>query len=182
MNALTLVHNAIKAYLPKGGVAIDATAGRGYDTAFLCELVGENGSVTAFDVQKDAIDSTRDLLDSKGLSARLILDSHANMANYFEKESVDCIVFNLGYLPKGDHSVFTHFESTKQAVESGLELLKRGGLMTVSVYYGGDSGYEEKDALLPWLKTIDDEKYQVLATFFYNWKKDPPIPFFIIKN
>ena len=36
MNALTLVHNAIKAYLPKGGVAIDATAGRGYDTAFLC--------------------------------------------------------------------------------------------------------------------------------------------------
>ena len=54
--------------------------------------------------------------------------------------------------------------------------------MTVSVYYGGDSGYEEKDALLPWLKTLDDEKYQVLATFFYNWKKDPPIPFFIIKN
>ena len=104
------------------------------------------------------------------------------MANYFEKESVDCIVFNLGYRPKGDHSVFTHFESTKQAVESGLELLKRGGLMTVSVYYGGDSGYEEKDALLPWLKTLDDEKYQVLATFFYNWKKDPPIPFFIIKN
>ena len=120
MNALTLVHNAIKAYLPKGGVAIDATAGRGYDTAFLCELVGEKGSVTAFDVQKDAIDSTRDLLDSKGLSARLILDSHANMANYFEKESVDCIVFNLGYLPKGDHSVFTHFESAKQAVEGWL--------------------------------------------------------------
>ena len=41
---------------------------------------------------------------------------------------------------------------------------------------------EEKDALLPWLKTLDDEKYQVLATFFYNWKKDPPIPIFIIKN
>lgn len=86
-------------------------------------------------------------------------------------------MFNLGYLPKGDHSVFTHFESTKQAVESGLELLKRGGLMTVSVYYGGDSGYEEKDALLPWLKTLDDEKYQVLATFFYNWKKTRPFRF-----
>ena len=182
MNALTLVHNAINAYVKKGGVCIDTTAGRGYDTAFLCELVGKDGSVTAFDVQREALDSTRELLESKGFSARLILDSHANMANYFDKESVDCIVFNLGYLPKGDHSVFTHFESTKQAIESGLELLKKGGLMTVSVYYGGDSGYEEKDALLPWLKTLDDEKYQVLATFFYNWKKDPPIPVLIIKN
>lgn len=41
MNALTLVHNAIKAYVSEGGVCIDATAGRGYDTAFLCELVGK---------------------------------------------------------------------------------------------------------------------------------------------
>ena len=69
-----------------------------------------------------------------------------------------------------------------EAIEKGLDLLKRGGLMCVSVYYGGDSGYEEKDALLPFLKSLDDEKYQVLATFFYNWKKDPPIPIFIIKN
>lgn len=182
MNALTLVHNAIKAYVGEGGVCIDATAGRGYDTAFLCELVGKDGSVTAFDVQQDAIDSTKNLLESKGLCARLVLDSHANMANYFDEESVDCIVFNLGYLPKGDHSVYTHFESTKAAIEAGLTLLKRGGLMCVSVYYGGDSGYEEKDALLPWLKTLDDEKYQVLATFFFNWKKDPPIPILIIKN
>lgn len=29
MNALTLVHNAIKAYVGEGGVCIDATAGRG---------------------------------------------------------------------------------------------------------------------------------------------------------
>ena len=53
--------------------------------------------------------------------------------------------------------------------------------MCVSIYYGGDSGYEEKDALLPWLKTLDDSKYQVLATFFHNWKKDPPIPVVIFK-
>ena len=132
MNALTLVHNAIKAYVGEGGVCIDATAGRGYDTAFLCELVGKDGSVTAFDVQQDAIDSTKNLLESKGLCARLVLDSHANMAKYFEDESVDCIVFNLGYLPKGDHSVYTHFESTKAAIEAGLKILKRGGLMTVS--------------------------------------------------
>lgn len=182
MNALTIVHETIKRFVRDGDVCIDATAGRGYDTAFLCELVGKNGKVIAMDIQQDAVDSTNALLESKGLCAQVVLDSHANMAKYTEKDSVRCIVFNLGYLPKGNHGIYTHFESTKQAIESGLELLEKGGLMCVSVYYGGDSGYEEKDALLPWLKTLDDEKYQVLATFFYNWKKDPPIPIFIIKN
>ncbi len=182
MNALTIVHEVIKRYASAGAVAVDATAGRGYDTAFLCELVGNEGRVIAFDIQQEAVDSTKQLLQSKGLSAEVHLDSHANMASYLEKDSVDVIVFNLGYLPRGDHSIFTQFESTRKAIEEGLELLKSGGIMCVSVYYGGDSGYEEKDALLPWLKTLDDGKYQVLATFFHNWKKDPPIPIFILKN
>lgn len=182
MNALTLVHNVISARVSKGAFCIDATAGRGFDTAFLCETVGKEGRVIAFDIQQSAIDSTRELLKSRNLCAEAVLASHADMDKYAQKESVDCIVFNLGYLPKGDHSIFTHFESTKVAIEKGLNLLKRGGLMCVSVYYGGDSGYEEKDALLPFLKGLDDEKYQVLATFFYNWKKDPPIPIFIVKN
>lgn len=182
MNALTLVHEVIKRHVGEGSVCIDATAGRGYDTAFLCELVGESGSVTAFDVQSEAIESTRALLRAKGLHAKLVLSSHENMGDYASQASVDCIVFNLGYLPKGDHSVNTRFESTRRAIEEGLVLLKSGGLMCVSLYYGKDSGYEEHDALLPWLQTLDDQKYQVIATFFYNWKKDPPIPFFIIKN
>ncbi len=182
MNALTIVHGVIKQHLKRGGFAIDATAGRGYDTAFLSEIVGDSGRVIAFDIQQDAVDSTSSLLKERGLKGDVYLDSHANMASYADEESVDVVVFNLGYLPKGDHSIYTQFESTRQAIEAGLKLLKKGGLMCVSVYYGGDSGYEEKDALLPWLKTLDDEKYQVLATFFHNWKKDPPIPIFILKN
>ncbi|UKI15110.1 MAG: class I SAM-dependent methyltransferase [Clostridiales bacterium] len=104
------------------------------------------------------------------------------MTKYAESDSVSCIVFNLGYLPSGDHSVFTHAESTIKAIEGGLGLLKKGGLMCVSVYYGGDSGYEERDALLPYLKTLDSSKYQVLKLDFYNWTNDPPFPVFIIKN
>lgn len=180
MNALTIVHETIKKYIKEDGICIDATAGRGYDTAFLCENCPK-GKVYSFDIQEEAIESTKQLLDSKNLSAELILDSHANLDLYV-KEEVDCIVFNLGYLPKGNHNIYTHFESTKMAIEKGLNLLKSGGLMCVSVYYGGDSGYEEKDSLLPYLKELDDTKYQVLATFFYNWKKDPPIPIFIIKQ
>lgn len=181
MNALAIVHATIKKYVKEGSVCVDATAGRGYDTAFLCELAKESGKVYSFDIQQDAINSTKELLSSKGLKANLILDSHANMDMYV-KEEVDCIVFNLGYLPNGNHAIYTHADSTIQAIEKGLKILKKGGLMCVSVYYGGDSGYEEKDMLLPYLKELDDEKYQVIGTFFYNWKKDPPIPFFIFKN
>ncbi len=182
MNALYIVHEVLKKYVPTGGFAIDATAGRGYDTSFLCSLVGESGKVIAFDIQSDALDSTEKLLTSEGKSATLILDSHANIGKYAEENSADAIVFNLGYLPHGDHSVFTHFDSTRIAIEEGLKILKKGGVMCVSVYYGGDSGYEEKDSLIPWLKTLDDGKYQVLVTYFHNWKKDPPIPVFIFKN
>lgn len=182
MNALYIVHEVLKKYVPVGGLVVDATAGRGYDTSFLCSLVGENGKVIAFDIQQSALDSTEKLLSSEGKKATLVLDSHANMDKYADNESADAVVFNLGYLPHGDHSVYTHFDSTKTAIEKGLAILKKGGVMCVSVYYGGDSGYEEKDALIPWLKTLDDSAYQVLVTYFHNWKKDPPIPVFIFKN
>jgi Predicted S-adenosylmethionine-dependent methyltransferase involved in cell envelope biogenesis len=177
MNALTLVHETIEKHVKKGGICIDATAGRGYDTVFLKKLVGESGRVIAFDIQEAAINSTAERLAAENLTAELVLGSHEYMGNYAKEESVDCIVFNLGYLPGGDHRVYTHAESSIAAIEAGLRLLKRGGLMCVTVYYGGDSGFEEHDALLPYLQTLDDKRYQVLATFFYNWKKEPPIPF-----
>ena len=183
MRALDLVHDTIKKYVKAGSICIDATMGRGYDTAFLASLVGDSGKVIAMDIQQSALDSTSSLLKEKGYeNVKLILDSHANMAKYAEKESVDCIVFNLGYLPNGDHTIYTHAESTIKAILAGLELLKSGGIMCVSIYYGGDSGYEEKDALMPFLKELDDEKYQVIMASFYNWKNDPPIPVFILKN
>lgn len=181
LSALKLVHDILSYHVKDGDICIDATLGRGYDTSFLCSLT-PSGKVIGFDIQEDAVNSSRELLVKDGFSnAELHLESHANMGNYALEESVSTIVFNLGYLPKGDHSVYTRAESTIPAIESGLRLLKSGGLMVVSVYYGGDSGYEEKDALMPYLESIDSSKYQVLKVDFFNWTKDPPIPIFIRK-
>ena len=58
---------------------------------------------------------------------------------YAEEETVSCITFNLGYLPGGDHSVATRADSSISAVESGLKLLKIGGLMTLCIYSGWDT-------------------------------------------
>ena len=43
----------------KDDVVVDATMGNGYDTIYLGKLVGENGKVYAFDVQEEALKSTR---------------------------------------------------------------------------------------------------------------------------
>lgn len=182
MNALTLVHETVKKFVKPGDFAIDATAGRGHDTAFLCSLVGGEGKVLAFDIQAEAVESTRALLASRGLTnAEIVQTSHAEMAAYAAPETASCILFNLGYLPSGNHRIYTRAASTERAVLAGLDILKKGGLMCVTVYSGGDSGYEERDALLPFFAALDDGKYQVLQVTFANWKKDPPLPVFIYK-
>ena len=43
----------------EGDIVIDATMGNGYDTKYLAEKVGENGLVYSFDVQEEAIKSTK---------------------------------------------------------------------------------------------------------------------------
>ena len=54
--------------------------------------------------------------------------------------------------------------------------------MSLCIYYGGDSGFEEKNALIDYLKAIDSRKYTVLITEFANRPNNPPIPVFIYKR
>ena len=118
-------------------------------------------------------------MDSRGLDARLILDSHENMARYAAPQSVDCIVFNFGRLPGGDPQIFTRAASSVRAVRAGLDLLRPGGVMSLSLYYGGPNGYEERDALLDFFRTIDDRQYSVLVCDWANRRNDPPMPIFL---
>lgn len=176
------VHDYLKNKINKGANVIDATCGKGKDTAFLCDLVGQDGYVLAFDIQEGAVNKTKELLKEKNYNnAKVILDSHANMGKYSEKESIDAILFNLGYLPGGDHLIATKADSTIKAIESGLDLLKHNGIMSVCIYSGGDSGFAEKDAVLKYLKELDDKNYLVITNEFYNKPNNPPLPVFIIK-
>lgn len=183
-NALGVSHRFIRQYLPKGGFAIDATAGNGGDTLLLCECVGENGRVLAMDIQQQAVDNTEALLREKGWEAiaKVVLDSHANMTSYVQPETADCVVFNFGWLPGGSHDVFTQKESSLAAIEAGLHCLKPGGIMSLCVYYGRNNGYEERDAILDYVKALDHRKYTVLVVDFANRINDPPISIFIIKE
>lgn len=183
-SALDIIRKVIREHVKEGDLCIDATAGRGNDTAFLCELVGESGHVLAFDIQEDAVNSTRELLEKKGFSSRgeVFLESHSEMARFAKPGTVSCITFNFGWLPKGDHNIFTKKETSIPAIEAGLELLREDGIMTLILYYGKETGFEEHDALLEFLPTIDSSRYTVVEMPFVNRDNCPPIPILILKG
>ena len=182
LNTLGVVHDFLKRFVKPGSFCIDATAGKGRDTALLCQLCGESGRVLAFDIQEDAVNATKELLAQQGLSAQVLLDSHANMEQYAQAESADCVVFNLGRLPGGDPKIFTLADSTQQAIDAGLRLLKEGGVMAIALYYGGENGYDEKNAVLEHLKNLDDRRYTVLVCDWANRRGEPPMPIFVWKE
>lgn len=175
-------HRFLEMYIGPGDVCVDATAGNGNDTEFLCRLAGSTGKVYAFDIQQGALAHTAQRIEKLGFGprVRLIQDGHEKMGEYV-KEDVSAIVFNLGYLPGGDHSISTKAETSILAVKEGMKLLKLDGVISLCIYSGRDSGYEEKEAVLSYLKTLDPRKWLVIVNQFYNRQNDPPIPVFLIR-
>ena len=53
--------------------------------------------------------------------------------------------------------------------------------MTVCIYSGGDSGFEEKEAVLSYIRGLDYKKYLVIISEYANRPNNPPIPVLIIK-
>lgn len=182
LNTLYMVHDFLKQNVQKGAFCIDATAGKGRDTALLCRLAGMDGQVLAFDIQEAAIAQTRALLEAESLQAEVILDSHVHLERYAAAETVDCVVFNFGRLPGGDPHIFTQPDSSVAAIGAGLRLLRPGGVMAIALYYGKENGYAEKNAVLAYLKTLDDRRFSVLCCDWANRRGDPPMPIFIWKE
>ena len=120
LTAVRFVQDFLAARLGRPRLCIDATCGNGGDTAFLCRLVGKEGRVLGFDIQPEAIASTRQNLARKGLAAELHCDSHANLLQYVQPGTVDAVMFNFGWLPGADHAVFSTADSSIPALEAAL--------------------------------------------------------------
>ncbi|MEG1849457.1 MAG: class I SAM-dependent methyltransferase, partial [Oscillospiraceae bacterium] len=79
---LQMAKDELTARANPAGVYVDFTMGRGRDTLFLCRLAPK-GTVYAFDVQQEALDSTAALLaENKITNATLILESHERFARH----------------------------------------------------------------------------------------------------
>ncbi|MEB2302360.1 rRNA methyltransferase [Lysinibacillus xylanilyticus] len=165
----------IKDTVEEGDTVVDATAGNGHDTLFLAQLVGDEGQVYAFDVQKSAVDATLHRLLDNGLEHRALVlhRGHEEVVNYVHKP-VAAAIFNLGYLPGSNHDIITQPNTTIQAIDDLLKMLKIGGLIVLVIYHGHPGGKEERDAVIEYVSQLPQKYVHVLKYEFLNQQNDPP--------
>ncbi|WP_325176651.1 class I SAM-dependent methyltransferase [Paenibacillus alkalitolerans] len=163
-----------------GDIAVDATVGNGHDTLFLCRLVGPGGHVYGTDIQAEAVTSARARLCEEGVAAgtfTLWQADHSRLAELLPGETqrrVAAVMFNLGYLPGGDHATITTAGTTIRALEAAVEALRAGGIVTAVVYPGHAGGETEAAAVDAWMAALPQSKYQALQYRFTNQRNAPP--------
>lgn len=173
--ARILLEKAVK----PGDIAVDATAGNGFDALFLAKLAGNAGHVYAFDIQDEAIAATYSRLESENLQSRCTLfkTGHENMKISLPETTYGHIagaIFNLGYLPGGDKAIVTKANTTISAIGQLLDIMKPEGIIVLVIYHGHPEGAVERDLLLQYVSTLPQEHAHVLQYRFMNQVNNPP--------
>lgn len=158
--------------LELGDIAIDATAGKGRDTAFLAMAVGPTGHVHAFDVQAEAITSTANLIATAGLSDTVTLHqrSHAEISEALpqaHQNKAGVVLFNLGYLPGSDQTIITQPASTAKALQVAREQIRSGGRVVCVTYTGHPGGMDESNEVLQFAMASEKEGFIVNKVGYY---------------
>jgi len=164
---LKLAKSYWKDLLKPSDLAIDATCGNGHDTLFLAEIC----SVIGLDIQSQAIESTQSLLEKHQKKALLYHMSHADIDTIPLPRPPKLIVYNLGYLPRGDKSITTMVNTTVESVEKSLTLLAPDGALSITCYPGHEEGKKEEEILEKWIAKLDLDKWSVAH---HKWKDRSP--------
>ena len=183
---IPFAHHLIEQAVQPGDCVVDATCGNGHDTVMLSRATSDLGKVYAFDIQAEAIENTKKrLADESITNVELIHDSHDRIGYYIdqtENQQIGAAIFNLGYLPGSDKSVITKPNHTIDAIQQIIDRLKLGGLIVCVVYHGHPGGKEEKDALLEYVKQLDQKIFNCISYGFINQKNNPPFVIAIEKK
>jgi len=179
-NALGLSKEYMDKKMENALVVVDATMGNGFDTLYLRSKLDEKAFLYAFDIQKTAIENTKKrLIENKIYSnIKLINDSHVEFKKYIDKK-VDLIVYNLGYLPKGDKNITTLSESTLESIKNGMDILNYEGLIIITIYPGHIEGEKELNVISKFLKSVDQKNFEIMKMEFYNHINNPPVLYII---
>lgn len=155
-----IAHERLSRIILLGDRVIDATVGNGHDTLFLAECVGTRGLVAGFDIQAEALHGAG--LKCEDAGCRAIVDlyelGHESMDKVLSgwEGKTRAVMFNLGYLPGGDHTVITRPETTLRALDLACQMLMVGGVLSVMIYHGHPGGKEEMREVLSWSGGLDD--------------------------
>ncbi|MCB5083603.1 class I SAM-dependent methyltransferase [Streptococcus mutans] len=168
---IELSHDFLSQVLDKNSIAIDATMGNGNDTVFLSHLAKK---VYAFDVQEQALIKTKEKLEQLNIkNVQLILDGHQTI-NKYVTEPIRAAIFNLGYLPSADKTIITKPDTTLEAIGKILDRLEVGGRISIMIYYGHEGGQMEKNAVLNFVKELDQQHFTVMLYQPLNQINTPP--------
>lgn len=172
----SLAHTIAASAIAPGDTVIDATCGNGHDTLALARLVGPGGRVIAIDVQQAAIAHTRRSLAAAGLDdgrATLVHGCHGAAMLGVAPASVAWIMFNLGYLPGGDHAVTTTTRTTVAALDAAWAALRPGGVLSVACYPGHHEGAGEAAAVECWMRATAAKGAARVATYQQPFTRSP---------
>ena len=169
--------------LADAACVVDATAGNGHDSLYLCKQTKAECRVWAFDIQAAAVASCGKLLAQHGYAdkVRLIQADHALLREVI-REPVDAVIFNLGYLPGHDHAVTTHLESLAPALDALRDLLAPGGRIAIVAYPGHPPGRLETEFLEEYLPRWPQSVFCISRLSFINQKNYPAILYSIGKT
>lgn len=144
-----LAHAHVAEHVQQAETVIDATCGNGHDTEFLCQLVGDEGIVIACDIQQAALEATQQRC-IRYANLRIEQGNHADVLASLVPDYAGraaAVMFNLGYLPGGNHQLTTQPESTVAAIDAAWQLLRPQGVLSVLAYVGHPGGLEEAEAV-----------------------------------
>lgn len=169
MRLVDIAQQRLLTVLSEGAIAIDATAGNGYDTLFLAQNVGESGKVFSFDIQRQAIEQTKQQLSQNQLDHRTVLihDGHQNMISHIPqqyRQKISAITFNLGYLPNANSTTTTLPQTTISALAQALDFIAKNGIITVISYRHHTGASAEYDAVEQYLSQLNNLFIEKIVT------------------
>ena len=184
LTAVKFVQDFLAARLVHPQLCVDATCGNGGDTAFLCNLTAPAGRVLAFDVQPEAIRSTRTRLEQANVPAEryeLICGSHADLLQYVQPGTADAVMFNFGWLPGATMRYSHRAEQHPRLAGSAAGGAPRRHRERHPVQRGSHR-LGRKQAVLRFLRALPLKSFTVLVCDFANWAETAPLPCLILKK
>lgn len=168
-------HGLMTLYLKPGMTVVDATLGNGHDATYVLEEIGKSGWLYGYDIQYDAILETSNKLKLAGFDNYTLHNtSHDRLSEDFTAESVDMVIYNLGYLPNFDKSITTLLETTSRSIVQALEIIKRQGVIIITAYRGHEEGLIESDWIDTFASGLDGKSYHVMQAKYANQGFDAP--------
>lgn len=183
-NAVFMSHILLKPYAAQAHLLVDMTCGNGHDTAFLAKYMPEDAQLYAFDIQPLAVEKTKQRLQAEGLGGKKVCcqcGSHDELIAKVQ-DNIDIIVFNLGYLPSGDHQIHTKTEITLKAVKICLNKIAINGIIMLAAYPGTEAGAQEAKALHEFLQTVPQKDFDISSWQPINQVHQPPILYIVQKR